>query len=183
MKEYVIYTDGSFVRNKREVGKDKGQNNKISAAGCGFYNLMTGDKVNFKLDKKYNGELTNNVAELMAILSVFLFYLKESTTLNITIKSDSMYCINSLSKWYKTWEKNDWKLKGNKEVANKRLIQLIILFMKKYHSVKFLHVRSHQKKPSQSKKQELIDWEGNYIADELAVEGMKKGIVLDIYTN
>lgn len=170
MKEYTIFSDGACSRGK------------TIKAGAAFYNLTTGDKVSFKLDKKYNGTLTNNIAELMAILGAFLFYVKDAKELKLHIKSDSMYCINSLTKWYKTWEKNNWKLKGNKEVANKKLMQLIISVMNKYNSVKFSHVRSHQKKPTPSKKQELIDWEGNDRADKLAVDGMYNGVILDIYT-
>jgi len=91
-----------------------------------------------------NGHLpsaTNNTAELRAI------YKALDRTLQIgykqaTIFSDSMYCINSLTKWYRNWQRNGWKTASGKPVENQELIRNILALQAKA-SITYQHVRAH----------------------------------------
>ena len=91
----------------------------------------------------------------------------------IFIVTDSTYCINSLTIWIKTWQKNSWKTKEDETVKNKEtLININLLMSKlKLHKIRyeFKHINSHQPPPLSDKK-ELFLWKGNLIADYLAKE-------------
>ena len=116
----IIYTDGSY-RNKK----------------CGFGVVIT-DGTNIK--SEHFGEIpngTNNIGELTAILKAI-----QLSTGKITICSDSLYCINSLTMWYKNWETNNWKTSNKKNVKNKDLICLI-LKLKTNRDITFKHIKAH----------------------------------------
>ena len=81
-----------------------------------------------------------------------------------------MYSINCLTKWYKNWEKNNWKTAQNKPVLNKEIIQEILKYTKVYINIKFIHVPAHKTKPTDKSK--INAWYGNKMADELAVNAI-----------
>lgn len=155
----VVYTDGSCVGN----GK------KNSKGGVGVYFEDSGLCISqniYECAKELipNIEIknpTNNKAELLAILKALVVH---NDAGDLIVKSDSMYCINSLTKWYKNWVKSDWKTSAGKPVLNKEIIEVILSVIKKYKSdVKFVYVKAHQ--TTQNK-----DSYGNNKADELATK-------------
>lgn len=116
----IIYTDGSYRNGK-----------------CG-YGIVVTDGINIK--SEYFGYIpngTNNVGELTAILKAI-----ELTEGRLVIYSDSLYSINSLTIWYKKWEKNNWKTSNKKDVKNKELI-CSILKLKQGRYIEFKHVKAH----------------------------------------
>ena len=128
-EKYInVYTDGACINN--------GSANAI--AGCGIF-LKKDDKRNMslKLKQKNNYNLTNNRAELKAILhaiKLLKFEIEENKI--IVIHTDSKYSIisftsNSLSQKEPTTVPNyDYVSKGNN-------------ICKKYPNIKFHHIKSH----------------------------------------
>lgn len=87
----------------------------------------------------------------------------------IVICTDSMYSINCLTKWVKSWETNNWKTKNNKDVKNKIIIQDIIRLMRSIKlPIDFKHVFSHLQEPNHQNQYEHMIWHGNDRADRLA---------------
>ena len=77
-----------------------------------------------------------------------------------------MYSINCITKWYKSWEKNNWKKSDGKPVDNLQLIQKIHYYYKLL-DITFVHVKAHKKEPLHTDKS-YNDWYGNMMADKLA---------------
>ena len=149
-----VYTDGSCINN----GKPNAR------AGIGIY-LGKNDSRNISNELK--GEtLSNNVAELVAIITVFSILKKEiKDNLELNIYSDSEYSINSISKWYPNWCKNN-NLEGKKNIE---LIEKAYKLFKKYKNVNLYYIKAH----TNLKDEHSI---GNNMADILAGEaiGIKK---------
>lgn len=166
--EIVVYTDGATLAN----GK------KNPRGGIGVYFLYSKEEISLTfpdaarlLMKNVDlQEATNNKCELLAILLA----VKRSTEdlekgSHLWIKSDSNYCINSLTKWYPGWEKKNWMRTGNKPVLNKEIIQEIVKYLKQFPGqIKFKHVPAHTKQPAKTAAN-YQDWYGNDKADKLAV--------------
>lgn len=162
MTKVVIYSDGSCYGN----GK------KNAVGGIGIYN-ETEEKY---LQKKiiystFNMPVTNNICELYAIKVAIDIYATEENELLII--SDSLYCINVFTKWVSNWEKNNWQKKGNKEILNLELIKDIYSKYKKY-KISFKHINSHMEEPKDKNSKEYKLWYGNYMADMLASNAMKR---------
>lgn len=127
-----VYTDGSC--------SDNGQPN--ARAGIGIW-FGENDERNVSLELK-GKNLTNNIAELTAILYVFRILKKEiKNNENINIYSDSKYSIDSLTKWAPSWNKNNWKKKDNTEIKNLELIKKLYKYFVKYKNIKLHHVKAH----------------------------------------
>jgi ribonuclease HI len=168
--EYLIFTDGSAYNN--------GKKNKIQYGGIGIYINDTQEKFSEKLD----GKITNNIAELKAcikainIVSLKCGFDNKSGKINdkkIVIYTDSQYVINCITKWYKNWEKNDWKRYNQKSkklqaVKNRHLIEKLYILTNKYDTI-LRYVEAHKSKPNCSENSiGFIKWYGNNIADNLA---------------
>ena len=157
-----IFTDGSYKKSSNK-------------AGTGVFFGESG--VSLKLPDGF----TNNQAELLAIL-----YALQQIKLNIdqlityskpiTVISDSMYCINTVTKWMKTWEKNNWQKANGESILNPELIQAINILWHTINKsknnlsgrVKFEHQNSHTTAPIAKQSREYILWHGNHMADMLA---------------
>ena len=151
----IIFTDGSSLNN---------QNKKLRKGG---YGVFFGDNDKRNISKKLKGsKITNQVAELTACVEAIKIADK---TKNITIYTDSMYIVNSINKWCKGWEKNNWINSKNKVIENKELM-IELYNLSKEHNIKIKHIRAHRNEP----KKDTLDhfyWYGNMMADKLAVEG------------
>jgi ribonuclease HI len=91
----------------------------------------------------------------------------------LEIYSDSMYCINSVTVWYKNWEKNGWKNAKNEDVKNKEIIQKILeLIEERNNNCFFYYVKAHRR-PLKESDPDYENWYGNDRADLLA----KKSII------
>lgn len=125
-----IYTDGACINNGKKTAK----------AGIGIY--ISDD---FTVSEKLKGLPTNQRAELYAILKA-LQVINISDYSKINIYTDSMYSINCITKWVKSWKKNGWKDSKKKDVKNKDLIDNIDKIYSKYNHIYFNHVEAHTNK-------------------------------------
>jgi len=140
----VVYTDGACPNN----GSGKAR------AGYGVY---YGEEDSRNVSARLTDKQTNNRAEMKAILTVL------STVgfgQDVEIRSDSMLCINTITKWMKWWKKRGWKKKDGKVPKNLDLIQEAdrLMDVRRGRTV-FTYVKGHSGDP------------GNEAADRLAVAG------------
>lgn len=149
--DLYIYTDGSV----------KGNGKKTAQGGFGVFfsdkNIKPYSQI---LDNKLN-IITSPYAELSGILSALKTIDSiKSKNKNIYLYTDSEYCLNALTKWYKSWVKNNWIKADKSQVKNKDEILEIIDYINKYN-VKLIHINSHTGKKD-------IHSIGNDIADVLS---------------
>ena len=155
-----VYTDGS-TNNYVDI--------PFGLAGCGVF---IPEKLGINDQVKVNQEITGigiNTTELLAIklgLSIVSKILTEEQIQKTTVNlySDSKNCINSLTKLYKTWIKNQnqgkWIKSNGEEVDNQDIYESILEIKKSFLKVNFIHVNSH------------TGIEGNEEADKLAKEAV-----------
>jgi ribonuclease HI len=151
-----IYTDGSCINN--------GQEDAVGGYGV-YYEDDYKKNISKKLKNKEGYKITNNRAELKAILSGLEKVEKEiEDGKEIVIHTDSMYSIQVLT------NKNTYnKIKKGKEVPNKDYVKKGYEIIKEYSNIKFHHVLAHTgKKDNYSI--------GNDKADKLANEAIKEEI-------
>lgn len=153
-REY-IFTDGSCTNNGQKNSK---------AAYAVFYGKNDIRNIARRLKPKIGERVSNNKAELKAILECLKTLSPEG---KYYIVSDSEYSINCVTKWSKGWEVNGWKTTKGKDVLNKDLIKDIIEMLK-ILNVKFIHVESHKNKPNDKSSMEYKLWYGNFMVDKMA---------------
>lgn len=82
-----------------------------------------------------------------------------------TIFTDSSYSINCVTKWYKSWRKNNWVTSSKKPVENKDLVEAIVARVEERDKLGtttlFTWLKGHADDP------------GNVAADQLAVQGAR----------
>ena len=111
------------------------------------------------------GEITNNRAELYAILQTIQLVSEKVTFDHLNIYTDSEYSQKSLTVWIKSWKAKNWKNSKNKDVENQDLIKSIDELMEKYDGkINIEWVRAHT---GNSDKHSI----GNAEADRLANMG------------
>ena len=170
-----IFTDGSY---KKLTNK----------AGSGIY-----FGVKYPVSIMLPDGFTNNQAELIGILyalnQVMLNIAKNDVSNPVVIISDSMYSINSVTKWMATWAKNNWQKANGEPILNPELIQAIYKLWNQIQQiikqknkqkqqttgatklkVSFEHQNSHTSAPVNTNTREYMLWRGNHIADRLAVQ-------------
>lgn len=158
-----IFTDGACTNN--------GKHNARAGIGVFFGN---DDPRNVSQELKTD-KLTNQVAELTAAIVAIKAAVKSGIPDGkFTIVTDSDYVYKIVTSWAYNWSKNGWKTSKNTPVLNSEIIQKLF-HLKQKHSVKFKQVRSHLvAPPSSASKIEKLFWEGNYMADLLAVNAIDK---------
>lgn len=165
LKRIAIFTDGSSCGNGKSTAR----------AGVGIYIPLLEKKISSSLTESLrksniiNTKNTNQRAELAAIIEALR--LTKNETNGIDIYTDSMYSINCVTKWYKSWIKNNWIGSTGKPVLNQDIIRPIIESLKN-KDISFHHVKAHKKAPSIDSEL-YFTWQGNYIADQLACSGSK----------
>jgi ribonuclease HI len=152
----VIFTDGSCIKRKGEENK------------CG-YGVHFPNKEFIDISEKFTyGELTNQRTELYAIYKGLKKVTRNCKFNFINVYTDSMYSINSVTKWINAWKKNDWKNAQKKDVANQDIIKKIDKILEDNpKKIFFHHVNSH------TGKQDFYS-KCNEIADTLATNGALK---------
>lgn len=134
---YFIYTDGSAVQNK--------------SAG---YGILFDERMGLENVQGDTEIKTNQYAELYAIykaIEIINEYNKNDKDVYI-IKTDSMYCINSLTKWYKNWRINGYKNKNGEDIKYKELMEEILNF-DVFKQIRFEYVKAH----SNNEKNDIVD--------------------------
>ena len=163
----TVFTDGSAKKN--------GSKDAVSGVGV-YFSESDPRNVSDSLASKYAQFFPNiknfkSKAELMAIL-VALNLLKSELDSNkkVTIVTDSMYSVNSLTIWYHKWKLNDWKNSSNKVISNKEIIEKLITdyILKFPKQIVFFHVNSHTKYQNDWDSNKKFLWDGNHRADFLA---------------
>lgn len=144
-----IYTDGSFMKLK----------NNTQIAGYGIYIPSKNISVSKPL---LNQKLTNNRAELTAIIESIDYLDEEELAYRICIFTDSQYSMYIFNGTGERYESNQFIEKG-KQVPNVDLIQKI-LKIKRSYNITLLKVRAHTDKKD-------IHSIHNEIADKLANDG------------
>jgi ribonuclease HI len=159
MEKIIIYTDGACRDNQDKINRRGG------------YGVFFGDNDKRNKSIKLTGDkITNQVAELTAcICAVETFINNNDKILPIIIKTDSMYTINCITKWYNSWENNKWKKSDGKPVDNLELIKKLHNYYRIY-DIEFIHIKAHKKEPKKTDNN-YNDWYGNMMADKLATEG------------
>ena len=156
----TIYSDGGCIGN----GK------KNAFGGIGIYNETDKTTIAKKIVfDTFNAPVTNNVCELYAIKLAIDTYAKPSNTIKII--TDSMYSVNTMTKWAKSWKKNNWTKSDKKIIQNLDLIKDIYEKTLKLN-IKFVHCKSHQAEPKDKSSNLYTIWYGNFMADKLASEVM-----------
>ena len=152
--QFVIYTDGACSHNGSNRAK----------GGIGVYfspsNEIKIPNISSKLEVE---KPTNNIAELVAILSALKECAEYKVTHPIIIFTDSQYSINCINCWFPVWVKKN-TLKGKKNVDILAQINNILP-----PNLELIHIRAqHDTK--------LTDEHsiGNKMADQLAVNGINK---------
>ncbi|MBX4215555.1 ribonuclease HI [Candidatus Parcubacteria bacterium] len=139
----LIYADGSAIGNP-------------GPGGWGAI-MVIGDLVT-----EYGGgeaHTTNNRMELTAVIEA-LNHVKEKE--GITVRTDSRYLINGITKWAAGWEKSDWKGSTKKDILNVDLWKKI-LKATKGKSIAWEHVHGHAGVP------------GNERVDQIATRFSREG--------
>lgn len=109
-----IYTDGACSKN----------GSKDAIGGWAWVLLEDGER-KFQDSGRYEGA-TNNIVELLAIIEALKFVkdtIKPGLFSQITIYSDSSYCIKGITEWIHNWRKNGfWRDKQKtQELKNREL--------------------------------------------------------------
>lgn len=154
-------------------GNCKGNGKKYAKAG---YSVFFNDKEDspywkFNKTRLVVSEPTNNKAELSGIKYAFkTIYENQELFKNNKniICTDSMYSINCIDKWSKSWSKNGWKNSKGQDIKNKELIQDILKLKESIHSdvkILFKHVASHTQEPVNKNSLEWLLWYGNNKVD------------------
>ena len=179
---YEAFTDGSTLGN--------GGRNAIGGIGVYFPEELSLKNVSLNYAKFVieNPSLelkgaTNNITELLAI-SIAIQLLtnkfkreypgKTIDCFRIILYTDSEYSINCITKWAPTWQKNGWQKKtGKKSDREIKNLEIIKKLYRAYTTqrIKFVHVNSHTREPSNKNSVEWQIWYGNEMADLLAKKG------------
>ena len=123
------------------------------------------------IDESIKISPSNNRGELLGIIYCLaqLYIESIAESINDTIVelySDSLICVNTFNKWLP----NRRLANTAHEMKNYDLIciaeQLLLKITPKYKSIKLIHVKSHQKRPSGENKKKLFIWMGNEFVDK-----------------
>lgn len=143
LKKVEIFTDGACSGNP----------------GPGGYGAIL--RFNNIEKELFGGEIntTNNRMELTAVIEALSAL---NCPCDVTLKTDSKYVVDSITKgWVYSWKKNNWKKSDKSKALNidlwERLLELLEI-----HNVKFLWVKGHS------------GHKENERCDELAVNQIKK---------
>jgi ribonuclease HI len=147
-KDITIFCDGGCSPNPGNSG-----------SGIAIYRDGIVNELWYGLYEKMG---TNNTAELNALYYSFLFAQQEhKITGKIDIKCDSMYSINCITIWAKSWQKNGWKKKGG-EIKNLAIIKKsFALYNEIKENITLTHIKAH------------AGLEGNELADRMTIYARK----------
>lgn len=129
--------------NRLDIYTDGGCRNNPGGVGSWAFIVVIDDDVIHE-DSGYSLSTTNNRMEIMGIIKALLWIKESCQRSDITIHSDSMYCVDGYNSWMVNWEKNDW-YKGRKKkhkVLNPDLWKQLYS-LKLELNTKLVHVKGH----------------------------------------
>ncbi|MFP7697252.1 ribonuclease H [Trueperella sp. LYQ143] len=86
-------------------------------------------------------QTTNNIMELTAMISALEY---AGPQVNLVVRSDSSYVVNSMTKWAVGWRRRGWRKADGKPVLNQELIaRLLELYESRIGQTKVEWVRGH----------------------------------------
>jgi len=136
-KVVKIYTDGAVQNQHRPSARKAGIGAVLLAYRDGKLSKM-------KTISHYLGNVTNNVAELMAVkLALEALDLNKLKGWQIQIHSDSAYVVNTFTEWIKFYRSHNWRTKTGKPVGNEKLIREIYNMILRIKNVEFVKVVAH----------------------------------------
>lgn len=131
-KDIKVWTDGSCICNG------------MLNAKCGMGVYYGVDNVRNTSVSLLHGRITNNRAELSAIIYVLC---TNSGADNITVYTDSQYSIKCITEYSNRWKENGWITATGKTVESANMIQYILDLISSRLSyggtTKFVHVKAH----------------------------------------
>lgn len=145
-----IFTDGSCRDNQKAT----------NTGGWGMAVFVDG-KLS-ALDGQQCNNTTNNREEFKAIMAAINFAQIDCKGLEVTIYSDSAYCLNTIREWMYSWKKRGWKKADKKEPENLDLVQKLYDKLLFESHINFQKVAGHNG---------IL---GNEIADAIATDNEKK---------
>lgn len=154
----VIFTDGG---HRMLPGKGK-----TLYSGYGVY-VKYDDGSTVKIASPLPLGSTNNIAELEAIIEAFEIIIRENLK-DVTIASDSMYCILGITSHMHGWVKRGWLKGDGNPPENLSIWKRMYDLAKAAAPLKFTfqHVKAH------TDKQDTLSL-GNALVDELATAGVR----------
>jgi ribonuclease HI len=177
----TIFTDGSST-----VFRDT---NKLKYGGIGAF-CPKYPTCNFKVSYK-GSSVTNQRMELLAcIYAIKTIYRHMVTSYecklwSLTIRTDSMYVINTITEYCPKWILYNWHRcvnKKRKKICNLDLIKELYTLSCTL-PVTYEHIKGHGKQPVNKDSVEWEEWYGNKMADEYsrkAMEESKTGKTVDV---
>jgi len=157
MTTIEIFTDGACSSNGRSSAQ----------AGYGLY--FPNNEYKSYGRAFIHKPITNQRAELYAIYKALKIGTTEDNKL--IIYTDSLYSINCVTKWMKSWLASGWKTKTGKPVKNVDILQMINeIYLENKEKITFVHVKAHTGKSDYHSK-------GNEQADILARSGVKPSVM------
>lgn len=149
-RRYIIHTDGA-CRNNPGPG------------GWGVVLQLEAEGQIIK-EKDLSGatvaETTNNRMELSAVLGG-LRRLKDKT-IPITVRSDSKYVINGMSRWLEGWKQNGWRTSSKTSVLNMDLWLELDQLCETLGPISWVWVKGHSGDPMNDR----CDWLANQAIDK-----------------
>lgn len=142
-----VYTDGACHNNGKEN----------AVAGIGIY--FSKDNENNVSMKLEGDDLTNNIAELTAIIKAIQIIKKIDIEKKVIV-TDSEYAIKCATTYGSKLEKNNWQTKEGKTPPNIELVKKLYELTKKYN-ISYKHIQAHTDRTDRHSI-------GNYNADKLA---------------
>jgi ribonuclease HI len=124
-----IWTDGSSKGNP----------------GPGGYGvvILQNNNIIYQYNKQEN-KITNNQAEIKAVLHAFELAQTKYANETCIIHSDSAYVVNMCNNWIFTWAKNNWINSKKKIVENVELIKSLYKYLSKdFFNCQVIHCKSH----------------------------------------
>lgn len=168
----TIFTDGSST-----VFRDV---NKLKYGGVGVY-CPKYPSCNLKISYKGHN-VTNQRMELLAcihaIKNIYSHMIKnyECKLWSLTIYTDSMYVINTITEYCPKWILYNWNRcvnKKRKKICNLELIKELYVLSCTL-PITYKHVKSHTKQPANKDSIEWENWYGNKMADEYSRKAMEE---------
>ena len=108
-KTIIIYTDGSSKDYQGGIGVCICHPNGTETQFC----------------ERVVGHCTNNKAELLAIFCAIQYILEIDVTYQITLYTDSNYCVSIFNDYIHTWLNNNWITSKGTPVENQTIIYTI----------------------------------------------------------